>query len=456
MSDDASGNPVDVDRDGQTVRRDELVNATGDTDMLDVPDDVQEEAGLEGPDVQPLDDRSVANPEVSTLNENIVHSIESQQPLPSPTTQSSEINRDNPPNTVLQLSPTSPTTPGFQFLTSAPGTQMDVQPLLAPIAQSLENNGGNLPLAGLGVSPSAPTTSGFHFPEESLGSNRQGGGTLNQYSCDIPNNWSNFPAQTSSSNLSPDFWFGNKEFNGADLRFSQGILFFIKSYICNLLIFYTGIESFPDGSFLGALYEPLDPSLIPSTTQSHALPVPLHGLQDILGTTSPYVGAITHPEGVALVKQPLEPCGQSLPGTFQLTQNSSPNMTAQDHARVSDEGSSTSGSQGHKRKGNEPVAKPAKKARTENTAEGTSDGIMAKGVGEGMAKSGEVKERGGKPTLSGRVPLLPTHLAEAGYQGEKKGVRARKVKATKKPRSKGYTTKPASKGSAKITKKRNK
>jgi hypothetical protein len=125
---------------------------------------------------------------------------------------------------------------------------------------------------------------------------------------------------------------------------------------------------------------------------------------------------------------------------------------------VSDEGSSTSGSQGHKRKGNEPVVKPAKKARTENcfTAEGTSDGVLAEGVGEGMAKSGEVKERGGKPTLSGRVPLLPTHLAEAGYQGEKKGVRARKVKATKKPRSKGYTSKPASKGSAKILKKRNK
>jgi hypothetical protein len=225
------GNLVDVD-DGQNVRRDELVNATGDTDMLDVYVAVREEADLEGTDVQPLrvDDRSVANPEVRTLNENIVtvHSIE---PLPSPTAQSSDINGGNPPNTVLHLSPTAPTTPGFQLSTSAPGTQMDVQvhsieplqPLLSRIAQSLENNEENHPLAGLGVAPTAPTTSGFHFPEESLGSNRQGGGTINQYSCDIPNNWSEFPAQPSSLNLSPDFWFGNKEFNGSDLRFSQGM-----------------------------------------------------------------------------------------------------------------------------------------------------------------------------------------------------------------------------------------
>jgi hypothetical protein len=34
--------------------------------------------------------------------------------------------------------------------------------------------------------------------------------------------------------------------------------------------------------------------------------------------------------------------------------------------------------------------------------------------------SGEMKERAGKPTLSGRVPLMPAHLAEGGYQVEKR------------------------------------
>ena len=68
----------------------------------------------------------------------------------------------------------------------------------------------------------------------------------------------------------------------------------------------------------------------------------------------------------------------------------------------------------------------------------------------------EVKDRAGRPTLSGRVPLMPTHLVEGGYQGEKEGVRARKVETAKKPRSKGYTAsgKPASKGTAKISKKK--
>ena len=65
--------------------------------------------------------------------------------------------------------------------------------------------------------------------------------------------------------------------------------------------------------------------------------------------------------------------------------------------------------------------------------EGSSKSVTGRGsqVGEGKANSGEVKERAGKATLSGRVPLMPAHLADAGYQGEKKGVRARKVTLTK-------------------------
>ena len=61
-----------------------------------------------------------------------------------------------------------------------------------------------------------------------------------------------------------------------------------------------------------------------------------------------------------------------------------------------------------------------------------SKSVTGKGsqVGEGKANSGEVKERAGRPTLSGRVPLMPTHLADAGYQGEKKG-----------PSSEGHTFK---------------
>ena len=76
-----------------------------------------------------------------------------------------------------------------------------------------------------------------------------------------------------------------------------------------------------------------------------------------------------------------------------------------------------------------------------------------KELGEGTAKSNESNERAGKLTLSGRVPLMPTRLAEAGYQGEKKGFRARKVQpSTKKPKSKkkGNGTKPVSKGAAKM------
>ena len=131
-------------------------------------------------------------------------------------------------------------------------------------------------------------------------------------------------------------------------------------------------------------------------------------------------------------------------------------MMVQESAKVLEEGLKVNSvSRGRKRKGEEPVAKAAKKTcskDTENTgmAEGTSENIKEKD--DGMAKTGEVKERAGRPTLSGRVPLMPTHLAEAGYQGEKKGIRGRKVQPTGKP--KGYTAKPASKGAAKIAPKK--
>ena len=108
-------------------------------------------------------------------------------------------------------------------------------------------------------------------------------------------------------------------------------------------------------------------------------------------------------------------------------------------------------SQGQKRKVDEVIAKPAKKARLKATEKEDmpSESVTGKELGKGTAKSDEANEQAGKLTLSGCVPLMPSHLAEAGYQREKKGVQARKVPPTKKPKSKGNAAKPVSKGAAK-------
>jgi hypothetical protein len=87
-------------------------------------------------------------------------------------------------------------------------------------------------------------------------------------------------------------------------------------------------------------------------------------------------------------------------------------------------------SRGRKRKGDEadePVGMPPKRrcSNSENlivetgveTADEPSDSLTGS---EERGISGELKERAGKPTLSGRVPLMPAHLAEGGYQGGKK------------------------------------
>jgi hypothetical protein len=44
---------------------------------------------------------------------------------------------------------------------------------------------------------------------------------------------------------------------------------------------------------------------------------------------------------------------------------------------------------------------------------------------------------------------MPAHLAEAGYEGEKKGVRGRKAQSARQPRPKSYPAKPPSKGTTK-------
>jgi hypothetical protein len=161
---------------------------------------------------------------------------------------------------------------------------------------------------------------------------------------------------------------------------------------------------------------------------------------------------ITHNEGTQQVLGPGTSFSQCPFGDFGLL---TPNTT-EEPGNVAHEGLTIkSGSRGRKRKGEDPVTKPTKKKCTENTfmPEGHSKSITGNDLGEGMAKSAELKERAGKPTLSGRVPLLPTHLAEGGYQGEKKGVRGRKAQPSQKPRSKAYPAKPASKAAAKISKK---
>jgi hypothetical protein len=140
----------------------------------------------------------------------------------------------------------------------------------------------------------------------------------------------------------------------------------------------------------------------------------------------------------------LEPRGPVSDGGFPLL----PNISVPEPGNASDEGSiQISESRGQKRKGDEAVAMLSKKRCSKDTESLNVETGMS--VSEETAMSGDMKERAGKPTLSGRVPLMPAHLAEGGYQGEKKGVRGRK-QPTKKPKSKGYTAKPSSKGATKI------
>jgi hypothetical protein len=177
----------------------------------------------------------------------------------------------------------------------------------------------------------------------------------------------------------------------------------------------------------------LDASLVLSS--SYTLPN-----QDIVGFDTNSLGPpIIQPED-----------NTKFQGNTTSQQVLTPSTTVQDTPKRSDEDNMA---QGEKGKADNPLAKPAKKTKaTENThmTEEPRENTAGKEVDEGSAGSGEGKERVGKPTLSGRIPLMPTHLAEAGYQGEKKGVRPRKVEATKKPRSKGSGAKGGPKGKNKI------
>ena len=136
-----------------------------------------------------------------------------------------------------------------------------------------------------------------------------------------------------------------------------------------------------------------------------------------------------------------------------------PHISLPDPGNASDEGTKLnkiSDSGGQKRKGDEAGAILTKRRclkGTENLNVEMANDPKESG-GEETGISGETKERAGKPTMSGRVPLMPAHLAEGGYQGEKKGVRGRKQPANK-PKSRGYTRKPSSKGATKIPVKKN-
>lgn len=245
---------------------------------------------------------------------------------------------------------------------------------------------------------------------------------------------------TPSLNLTPDLWLPNAELNPSVL---QGSLLSDCSTPINYSILLE-TKSFPEGSFLRALYEPLDPSLEPSNDFAIA---PIVNDQPILGIGS----HSAHPYELPNILPESNIFSQQLSSGF----SASSNTITQEPEKVTDERSNLkSVTQGRKRKGEETIGRPAKKGclkNTENAAthEGTCENTVGKDHGEGSMKSSEANDRAGRPTLSGRVPLMPTHLAEAGYQGEKRGVRGpgRKVH-TKKPRSKA--PKPTSKGAAKI------
>jgi hypothetical protein len=117
-------------------------------------------------------------------------------------------------------------------------------------------------------------------------------------------------------------------------------------------------------------------------------------------------------------------------GVFQLTHN----ISVPDPAKSSDEQSNIiSESRGQKRKRDEAVGKAPKKRSSKGTKNPDTTSVTES---EGKGISGvELKERAGKLTLSGHVPLMPSHLAEGGYQGEKRGIRGRNVQPAKKPKS---------------------
>jgi hypothetical protein len=332
-------------------------------------------------------------------------------------------------------------------------------PTSSPTATNTIGSGGKPPLpitptsASSQCSPSLNETPfafqqagapGYPFPEEShiSGADVQVPTSFDPYSCDfssMTNNWSATPSQSATpslnhSTVSTGFWFGNGDYTGnpSGITFSQGVCKFymvIQRYIYLPIITDTG--NLPQGGLLSALYEPLDPSLVPSN--NYTLPGQSHN--DLS-----FFRFETHSLGPPIIQQEGNMISQEV-----LTQDT----TVQEAEKGSEEGHVA---RGEKRKGDKPIDKPAKKTKgTENAnmSEEPSENTAGKEVEEGTAGSGEGKERSGKATLSGRIPLMPTHLAEAGYQGQKKGVRPRKVEPTKKPRSKGSSAKRASKGAGK-------
>jgi hypothetical protein len=157
------------------------------------------------------------------------------------------------------------------------------------------------------------------------------------------------------------------------------------------------------------------PEETPSTNRPSLEPANNYALQDALVNELP----IVQPESNTSIQQvPLQfPGLVSESSGFQPT----PTTRVQEPATVSEERSNIkSVSRGRKRKGEDILARPSKKRNSKDTenadmADEPSENITGKEHGEGTTKSCEVRERAGKPTLSGRVPLMPTHLAEAGY-----------------------------------------
>ena len=179
--------------------------------------------------------------------------------LPTPTS------CPTPPNTIASggLSPLAITGPSLQLSLPCPTLPLSPSPPSAStVTLSTEMNGNSFTFQQAGPP-------GFLFPEES-GTPVQGSSTFDPYSCNfgfMTNNWSVTPPHLATPSLNPStgFWFGNGENYPSGLAFSQGAPRRLLYYVTLVyLSFIPDTKTYPQGGFLCALYEPLDPSLVPS------------------------------------------------------------------------------------------------------------------------------------------------------------------------------------------------
>ena len=120
----------------------------------------------------------------------------------------------------------------------------------------------------------------FNFPSKISvsGSQVQESSSFSPFSCDFATqNLSGFTGHSTNPSLNPstDLWVANPEMNPSCLSFPQGNLFLnSSSSVIDFFFFFSEAKGFPEGSFLHALYEPLDPSLEPPNNSTHLVEHP--------------------------------------------------------------------------------------------------------------------------------------------------------------------------------------